>query len=87
MANRVAASICFDLGEVLTLAPVIKRAIAVLGLETVQNLVAEAKSEYGDHFVESGRLRTVGGIFLHKLKQDEHKKFIFKGKKPAAESI
>ena len=83
MANKAALTVCYDLGEDLTLIPVIKRAIIILGLSAVQKLIAEAKREYGEHIVEPGRLRTVGGIFLKKLKQDEYKQFIFKGRKKA----
>jgi len=82
MVHSLAASICEELGEQYSLIPVIKRAVSILGVEVVDSFISEAKREFGSHFVENKRLRTTGGIFLRKLKQTPHKRFIFKGQKP-----
>ena len=59
-----------------------RKTLETLGVEVVDSFISEAKREFGSHFVENKRLRTTGGIFLRKLKQTPHKRFIFKGQKP-----
>lgn len=59
--------------------PVLQRAIKILGEARIEQLVSESLAEYGSVWLADGsRLRSLGGIFLAKLKATEHKHLIFK---------
>ncbi len=71
------------LREPMHIVPIIRRAIARLGLTVVMMLVVESEKKYGQEWLTDYQcFRTVGGIFLKSLKQlpAVHQFFSIKGR-------
>ncbi len=77
------------LRELAHVAPIIRRAIARLGLAVVMKLVVESKTIYGQEWlIEYQCFQTVGGIFLKRLKRmPTAHQFFYKRPKLAAVAI
>ncbi len=81
MSLKQANEIRKRLHEPVYVLPVMKRAIKFLGYDTVLHLVEEAEEQFGMEMTSEGVFRTVGGIFLKKLKQFPDRKRFFGRKK------
>ncbi len=69
-------------GRCWFLLPVIRQALEMLGEDQVWSMLMTSLHEHGTNCTSNGEwLRTVGGIFIKKLKEMKEKKYIFNGQK------